>query len=570
MGGWFREHAALGALVPFGLAAVATFGVIAPPEHCPSVSEDDLRAAATSAAGWIEVNQLDDGSFRYEYSADEQRDLPGYNVVRHAGVVMSMYMAAGYGVAGTLETGDRGLEWAEAHLTRGDGWIAAGDGPTRPSVGASALLLAGLAERRDATGGDEHDALMRGLAAFLVGQIEPSGSVTNVYDVAAGGPRFGVPSKYATGEAYWALAQAARQFPGEGWDTAADRIGAYIAADRDEAEGMRHTRDHWAAYGLSESVASGDADHDRTLTGDEAAYARHQAEILGVIVRWMSQQNGPWGVAVRGPALQRGGAFGTIGEALTRLWRVADTTPELADLREPLAARALCNAAITMEHQVDASDVDGAADADRRLGAWFYGGTTRMDDQQHALSSLLQAIDIVRAGSPSGDEWGGDRPAVVLWTIAIVAAINPLRVARAHGRRRPGPWIAVAAGALIAAALLARPLLDAVDVSGPSFRVAAGVLGVIAGAAAFVRRRRDDVGAVAAILTVPAFAMVMGTAVDRGALAAVDGIVIAALLTALVAWTLRPGRAASAAERAVDGVLLVVAVLITVAGVMAV
>ena len=67
-----------------------------------------------------------------------------------------------------------------------------------------------------------------------------------------------------------------------------------MATQRDDVEGhWPPIPDHWAAYGLSETVASGDAAHDRALTDDEVAYARRQAGLFGASVRWVSQQAGP-------------------------------------------------------------------------------------------------------------------------------------------------------------------------------------------------------------------------------------------------------------------------------------
>ena len=62
-------------------------------------------------------------------------------------------------------------------------------------------------------------------------------------------------SKYYTGEAYWALARLERVFPDEGFGAVADRIGAYLATTRDEAEDYwPPIADHWAGYGLADTA----------------------------------------------------------------------------------------------------------------------------------------------------------------------------------------------------------------------------------------------------------------------------------------------------------------------------
>ncbi len=155
---------------------------------------------------------------------------------------------------GASRSADRGTEWALDRLIERDGWTAfAGEG--RVTTGATALLAAGLTIRREATGDTRYDRLLRRLGRFLLAQTEPSGAVLAGYDLTRGAPVPGEYSKYYTGEAYWALARLHRAFPGEGWGEAADRIGAYLAKSRDEAEDhWPPIPDHWAAYGAAETV----------------------------------------------------------------------------------------------------------------------------------------------------------------------------------------------------------------------------------------------------------------------------------------------------------------------------
>ena len=290
-------------LVAGGLA----FGVVSPPEHCPEVTSAGLRQAASEAVDWFARNQNADGTWLYQYRAETDTVVDDYNVVRHAGAVMGLYMAADYGIEEGFALADRGLEWSRDGLVRGDDWAAVGTVRGDPSTGGTALLLAGLADRRSQSGDTREDELMVGLAQFLVAQTEPSGAVLATYDMATGAPVPGVYSKYYTGEAYWALALMAQQFPDGPWGEVADRIGAYMATQRDVAEDQwPPLPDHWAAYGLADTAASGDADHDRALTDDEVAYARRQAGLFAAAVRWVGQQAGPWGPAVRGPQEPRG------------------------------------------------------------------------------------------------------------------------------------------------------------------------------------------------------------------------------------------------------------------------
>ena len=467
----------------------------------------ELRASATEAVDWFERNQEPDGTWLYLYDADSDQVAPEYNVVRHSGVTMSLYQAAAAGVPGAQATADRGLEWALDHLVRRDGWTAVRDGGVA-SAGATALLTAGLVERRNDTGDTSHDALLRQLGGFLAAQTERSGAVLAVYDLAADAPVPGFYSKYYTGEAYWALARLHGVFPSGRWGRLADRVGAYLAVDRDRAEDVwPPVPDHWAAYGLSETVTFSDRRGGTPLTADEVAYARRQAGLFGAQARWVSQRFGPWGLVVRGPSVPRGGGYGVMGEAFTGLWRAAQADGRLADLRAPIAERATCTAALAIRAQSDASDAAGAASPGRVRGAWFRDGETRMDDQQHALSALLRTVPIVEAGTggpevaagTSAAGGGGDRwpaPSVWLWLGVLVAAFNPFRIVPGvprEGRPRSAVIQVAALGAAggavltLALSLTSGPLRDLLDVSRPALRIAAGVVAALAGVVALFR-----------------------------------------------------------------------------------
>jgi small neutral amino acid transporter SnatA (MarC family) len=540
--------------IALALILVFAFGVAAPPERCPTASPAELRDSAQAAVDWFARNQNADGSWLYEYNRDTGTVAPAadYNWVRHAGATMGLYQAAAAGLPRALDSADRGVEWALDRLIQHEGWVAFGS-PSQVSTGASALLAAGLTIRREATGDDRYDDVLARLGRFLVAQTEPSGAVLASYDAVTGEPVAGDYSKYFTGETYWALARLERVYPGEDWGETADRIGTYLATRRDEAEDhWPPIPDHWAAYGVSESLSGG----DRSLTGDEADYGRRQAELFGAQARWLAQRYGPWGAVVRAGYTPRGGWYGVIGEALTGWWLVAGDDPRLADLRGAIGDRATCIAGLAVSSQADARDAAGADRPGRVEGAWFRDDLTRMDDQQHALSALLRTIPIAQARAP--DDTDGDPPSALLWAAALLLALNPARAASAVPRatRTGRDLIGMAAlggstGGLIVcvAALLGDPLLDALDVSDPSFRLAAGVVAVVAGVADLLRRppspepALDGWKAALVPIAVPVVArpallvMALGAGADRGVLIALAAMAAATLLfTALTAW----------------------------------
>jgi small neutral amino acid transporter SnatA (MarC family) len=537
------------------LLLALSFVAVAPPERCPSVSAEELRRSSRAAVDWFNRNQEPDGSWLYEYDAEDDSTSAEYNEVRHAGVTMGLYQAAAAGLPGALRSADRGTEWALDRLVRRDGWAAL-EGLGRVTTGATALLAAGLVIRREATGDTRYDDVLARLGRFLVAQTERSGAVLAEYDSARGAPVPTEYSKYYTGEAYWALALLHRAFPTEGWAEAANRVGAYLATSRDEVEDhWPPIPDHWAAYGQAATVEFPGRGHP-PLTADEVDYAREQAELFGVQARWLAQWHGPWGGVVRGSYEPRGGWYGVVDEALTGWWLVARDDPRLAGLREPIADRATCIAGLALAEQSGAEDAVGAARPGRVEGAWFIDGETRMDDQQHALAGLLRTIPIVEAGS---DGPGDDAPSGWLWAIALVLALNPARpafgVPRAARPRRTVVEVAALGGAIgglavCAAAALGGPLLEAIDVSDPSFRLAAGIVAVLAGGADLFRgtpapepalagRRAALVPVAIPLVARPALlVLALGAGADRGVPVSAGALAVAvALLVVLVAWS---------------------------------
>jgi small neutral amino acid transporter SnatA (MarC family) len=565
------------------------FVVVAPPERCPAVSAGQLRHSAQAGVDWFVRNQKPDGTWLYLYDARDDTEPADYNAVRHTGAVMGLYRAASLGLPGAMRSADRGAGWALDRLLERVGWAAV-DWNGEVETGSTALLVAGLVLRREATGDRRHDAVLHRLGRFLVEQTTRTGAVLATYDVARDAPTPGEYSKYFTGEAYWALTLLHRTFPGEGWGATANRIGAYLATSRDDVEDhWPPIADHWAAYGLAETAQFPERGRP-PLTRQEVAYARRQAELFGGQVRWVSQRFGPWGALVRGGKVPRGGGYGVTSEGLTGLWLAARDDPRLADLRGPIAERATCIAGLAVRAQSDGRDAAGAAHPGRVEGAWFRDGETRMDDQQHAFVGILRTVAIVRSGE--GSTSSDDAPSGWLWAIALVLALNPARAAfgipRAGRPRGSGVRLAAAGGAIAAllacaAAAVADPLLDALDVSDPSFRIAAGIVAGVAGIADMLLRPPSPEPALpgwrAALVPVavplvarPALLMVaLGAGADRGVPVVAGAVATGvALLTALAAASLTDGpngRVLRWAGRLAAAGLVACAVALTVDGI---
>lgn len=381
-----------GTLAIWIVGAIALRAFVILPEHCPPIDVASAHASASEAADWIARAQRPDGSYLYEYDAEANAEIPGYNIVRHAGVTMSLYQFAAEGDDSYLDTADRGLEYMTDRLYRRDDWAAFQDSNGDLPLGASALMLAGLELRRDATGDTSYDSLMRELGRFMQTLQLPDGGFLQIWRPSLDGPLPGLRSKYATGEAFWALAMLHRIFPGEGWDEPVLAVADYLALRRDTVEDQEFPPwpDQWAAYGFAEMPAA-----NLALSDDHVTYVRSLAQRFGLIVRVEAQRTGEgWSKLVRGRQARAAG-LGTWVEALTSLDRLAGAEPRLADLRPKIAERAICSAGMLAERQVSAEEAADAVHPEIEQGAWFTEGITRMDDQQHALSGLVRTEPII-------------------------------------------------------------------------------------------------------------------------------------------------------------------------------
>jgi len=377
---------------------LAAFGVLRvsflAPEVCPSVDDRGAVGAAVRAADWIAAGQRADGRYLYEYDRDRDETSPGYNIVRHAGVTLSLYQLAVAGHRDGMAVADDGLEVMLNGLVRaGDGLALTSSGARIAQLGAGALMAAALEARRDATGDRRYDDELRALGRFMAGQIGPDGQALDWFDLERDAPVPGHTSKYATGEAGWALARLATLFPGEGWDRPARAVADYLATERDVREGFdfRPWPDQWASYLLAELAPRG---LDRT----QVAYARSLAERFGMLVRAESQK-GTWPTKIVARRA-RGAGLGVWVEGLGSLERVAAVDDRLADLRPAISDRLACGAGLLAQRQVDDDHARRFAKPELVEGGWFRDGVTRMDDQQHALSALLAAAGLVGATPP--------------------------------------------------------------------------------------------------------------------------------------------------------------------------
>jgi hypothetical protein len=377
-------------VVAWAVVAAALRLTVAAPEACGAgPAPARLRAAAEAGAGWIAANQRADGSYLYEWRRGAGAS-PTYNVVRHAGVTLALYRA------GLVDEGDAGLDWLLHRVVRRHGWAAVVEGSTVP-LGATALTVAAVAERRLVTGDRHRDGLLRELARFLADLQRPDGGWPLGWDLDADAPDTSGTSRYYPGEAAWALARVAAAFPGEGWDAHAAGGVAYVALRRDDVEEVEFPplNDHWGAYALAELAAA------RPLPPAWLAYARLLHGRFDLLVRSQAKRRDSGAASVLHGPERRAAALGTWVEGEAALWRLAREEPALADLAGDVLATAACGAGLLVDRQ----STGGPVEED---GAWVTAGLTRNDDQQHAVAALLATADAIEA-TEATDRAGASR-----------------------------------------------------------------------------------------------------------------------------------------------------------------
>ncbi len=392
---WMRHLAAW-------VIGVTAFRVgLVPAQECPAVTRSEVEAALRNATEWATANLRPDGTYLYRYDRSTDTDLGNYNLIRHAGLVSSLYSAAATPEDPWVPTAEAGLDYMLGHLIE-TGGIESGDIDRDSTVaftapgfsvrtGATALMVSSMVYRRRLTGRHDLDPTLRAAGRFLISQQEDDGAVRAFWDRATGEP---VPDRYgpfATGETFWALALLDQEFPDEGWGDAASATGRYIVSGRRSKEGyILRLPDHWAAYGFDAL--------DRTPDPAEKEYLRRLAGDMALMSRVESQRrdSGIQSVIRRNRAL--GAGVGAMGEGTAALWRMAPRVGSLAPVGEELEERLMCVAGLMVDRQVrPAEGVPPEA-----AGAWFRRDVTQIDDQQHSISALAAIIGVFDATDPQG------------------------------------------------------------------------------------------------------------------------------------------------------------------------
>ncbi len=478
-----------------------TARAIALPQVCSSTTQNARDTAVSQAISWLSVNQNSDGTFLYRYDAEHDADLGGYNWVRHAGTIFALEQARGQGFDAAIASSEAAIEVAFKHVNRtsAEGVEVAGliDGASI-STGGTALFVLALMERRDGTGLTEFDEDIRAMLRFLESSLKARGDGSMIVRADAklnGEFTSDSVGLFATSQTLFALARAERVFPSEGWGDHSHQILEYLTTYKANEEGfVPDMSDHWAAYAMSEMTQW---TTPIVFTDIDLAWARKQMGVASIMVRYESQISGS-GVnhLLRGHAAI-GAATGTHGEALAGWTRLALENDGFTGSVSALNERLGCNNSLLIKRQVSPVGSQTYLQPSRVAGAWLSGGVTQVDDQQHAMSALLQANIVNDRIAQSGGELPRREsvPSSLLVTLLTILLLNPPRLVRTlrhlhasqsvHGLVRRGSQPTL--GYLYRFAILftlvilnGSRVLGWLDTNVPTALIAAGVVGILA------------------------------------------------------------------------------------------
>jgi len=225
-----------------------------------------------------------DGKFVYEVRVADGAVSPDYNIVRHAGAMYALALAAEIapdaGVTGGLQRAGQFLR--ENYVGPGPGrdgaetlavWATPrpwGD-DSKATLGATGLGLVGLLGLEDVEPGATPAAELRALGRFLLFMQRTDGSFNSKYYPRDGGTFAAWGSLYYPGEAALALLLLAEREPAGPWRAAGERALAYLAKSR--AGAAEVPSDNWALIATAKLFSLPETAQTAALRGPLVAHA---------------------------------------------------------------------------------------------------------------------------------------------------------------------------------------------------------------------------------------------------------------------------------------------------------
>lgn len=248
----------------------------------PSLTKENLRAAAVAGGRYLLRHLYDDGRFGYEYTPSTDKDEAygfDYSLPRHAGGAYFLAQLFGAMRDDAFRAGSqRALQFLEARQPD------ACNRPTRACVanresryadlGTTAMSLLAVVEYESSTGDRALVPWARRLAEFLLFMQKPDGDFCHVFDPIADKRDEKIKLLYYSGEATYALAKLLALVPRDDrdwprWQAALDRGLDYLTGAQYAflAGQFYFGEDHWTCM-------AADAGWDALPAAHRERYAR--------------------------------------------------------------------------------------------------------------------------------------------------------------------------------------------------------------------------------------------------------------------------------------------------------
>lgn len=219
-------------------------------------SETDIDLALDRAGKYLARAVKDDGRFVYEYKPYRGREVPEYNILRHAGTVFAMMEL--YGARKDPEV-RKAAERAIGYLLR---QVRGGSIAGKPvkfvveqgevKLGGNGLAALALAEYARVTGNRKYDEVMRGLGEWILATQDANGRFKVHKQSFPLGRVSSFKSEYYPGEAIFALMRIYGLTGEKKWLDGADAGARYQLKVFSLLDDRRLPHDHWLLYGLNE------------------------------------------------------------------------------------------------------------------------------------------------------------------------------------------------------------------------------------------------------------------------------------------------------------------------------
>ena len=218
--------------------------------------ETALRVISTSSE-YLSMQVGLDGKFDYGYYPIFHKEIPGYNILRHATSIWSLICA--YRLTGdkfTLRQAEAAIGYMVSntfykypHVEGKDNVVYLADKALNEvKIGGSGVAIVMLTEYMDAAGNDKYVQLCRDIGNGILELFDKrDGSFFHVLNYPSLSPKDKFRTVYYDGEATFGLCRLYGLTGEQKWLDAAK-----MAADRFIRENYTVHRDHWVAYAMNE------------------------------------------------------------------------------------------------------------------------------------------------------------------------------------------------------------------------------------------------------------------------------------------------------------------------------